>query len=50
MPLNKDSLQNLPHLHPRQLAHHVAFAHLLEHFPHLGVLAEKIVYFLHRSP
>jgi hypothetical protein len=38
----------LSHLHARQLAQHVALAHLPEHFSHLRVLAEQIVHFLHR--
>jgi len=37
----------LPHLHARQLAQHVALAHLLEHLSHLRVLAKKIIHFLH---
>ena len=38
---------NSSQLHSRQFAHHVAFAHLLEHLAHLRVLAQKIVDFLH---
>lgn len=38
----------LAKFHSRQLAHHVALSHLLEHLPHLRVLAKKVVNFLHR--
>ena len=55
-----ESLQILPpealfgaHAHAAQaaahhFAGHAAFAHLLEHLGHLGVLAEELVYVLHR--
>ena len=40
----------LPHarqLHSGQLAAEAGFAHVLEHFAHLGVLAQELVHFLH---
>ena len=40
---------DLSQFHSRQPAHHVAFAHLLEHLAHLRILPEKVVHFLHRS-
>jgi hypothetical protein len=46
-PSPKAQAQSLRKPHSRQLAHHVAFAHLLEHLSHLGVLAKQVVYFLH---